>query len=394
VNSFLLLIVLLATSFVAFAQTAAPYAVWQDPNSNNYYFVRINAATGVKTNIQVIPGMTAFVAGNKTTFNTDSNYYYVTGLSGATSRLYTIDVSNGNTVYNPVMSANVVGLEYNCNDSSLYGLRVTGNNYDLVKVNPVNGSVTGIGLPVGINGYVGGSFSLDRVQQLYNFVALVGNTYFLQCYRLPSGNMVYNNPLPGNIAGHRYSCADSAVYALRETGNQYLLLKISLNNGLQTIVSALTGVTPGIVAESSTVNAAGEYVYRGFNSTNQISVITINLSTGATINAVATNDNAAGFEEGICCYDTSGTTVSLSEYTPSNIIIFPFSEYGFIHIESTIKKFFAVRVMDVRGTLIDMVSLSPTRQYQFHSSSLASGTYFIELIFDDGTSYTKKLIRN
>ncbi len=374
------------------AQTAMPFCVWQNPSNNNYYFAQLDASTGIKTDIQVIAGMTAFVAGSKTAFNTDSNYYYVTGLAGAVARLYTIDVTSGNTVYNPLLSANVVGLEYNCNDSSLYGLRVSGNNYDLVKVNPVNGTVSVIGTPVVINAYTGGTFSFDRVQQLYNFVALVGNNYYLQSYSLPGGGLIYNNPFPGNVAGHRYSCADSSVYGLFESGSQYLLQEIKLATGTASTVSALTGVTPGIITESSAINANGEYVFRGFNGLNVVSLITVNLNNGVTINVVPTNDNATGFEEGICCYDTTSAVGAeeLKSVLPVQIVPNP-AEGSFCLMNIPAPARQAI-LLSSAGILLKTFNVSNESEYTFDISNFPRGIYFIAIQLPTGVNQLLKVI--
>lgn len=44
-------------SLLLVAQTASPFALWQDIATNQYSFVTENAAKGVKTNIAAIPGL-------------------------------------------------------------------------------------------------------------------------------------------------------------------------------------------------------------------------------------------------------------------------------------------------------------------------------------------------
>src|SRR5688572_15437233 len=116
-------------SSFSFSQSSGPFAVWEDQTNSVYKFVRMDAATGVKTNLSTLTGVTAFVAASKSAIDPRNNYYHFAGLNGANTRFYTVDISSGNIVHSPIMTDNVVGIEYNYNDSMLYGILVNGNTY-------------------------------------------------------------------------------------------------------------------------------------------------------------------------------------------------------------------------------------------------------------------------
>ena len=376
-NKLLLLIFAFHYCLVLRAQNATPYALWQDDSTNQYYFVRINAATGVKSNIAAIPGLSFFVAGSATAYNSDHDYYHFAGMENTTQRFYTIDVFSGNVIYNPVLSDIVVGIEYNCNDSTLYGIRVIGNTYDLVTIDPVTGTFTSITALTNMNAYVAESFTLDLRQSLYSFVALSAPSYYLRSYSIPGGTLVYDKLFPDNLTAYHYSCTDSAVYALWENGINYNLRKVDPATGTHTLAGVLTGVVPGYTTESSVINSFGEYVYRGFNSNNDFSLITIDISTGTVISVVPTTDNAVGFEEGICCYDTSGTVSVYFPDVENNISIYPNPVADELQILFKNDLINSVRITDATGRVL--LEKEVNAEMFVQKLDVAKGIYFVEV---------------
>ena len=390
-NIFIIFFLLLTDLFCK-AQSAKPYAVWEDPITSDYYFVQLNSATGMKTNIQIIPGMTNFIAGDKTAVNTDSNYYYVAGLVGTIPTLFTLNTITGGTIYNPVFADNVVGLEYNCNDSLLYGLREFGLTYDLVTVDPVSGISTPIGNPIAISAYVGESFSLDLVKGLYSFIALVGGNFFLRSYDVTSGNLVYDNPFPDNLTGFHYNCSDSSLYALWEDNNQYMLRRVDLVTGMHSNAITLTGVTPGYVFESSAIDASGLYVYRGFDSNNMFSLITLDIALGITTSVINTSDNASGFNAGNCCYYDE--TVSISEIEKiSDIKLFPIPavEKLFITGKRPVQE---GHIYTAYGREINCAIKLNGSSSEISLAGLSPGMYLIRMIFEDKEEVVKRFVKD
>jgi type IX secretion system substrate protein len=377
---FLLTIIALISSHIVTGQNGNPYAVWEDQAAGGYYFVQLDASTGVKTNIAVIPGMTAFVAGNKSAFNYDLNYYHCAGIDNGQTRYYTIDASNGMVVSNPVLNDNLVGIEYNCNDSILYSLREVSNSYDLVSLDPITGIVTSIAPITNITGYVTGTFAIDYINSHYIFVAFNNGSLTLRAYDLYSGIKVYDNPFTDNLTGYRYSCSDSALYGLWENNNQYLLERITPSNGTHNTVNILGGVVAGIIAESSSINQQGVYTYRGFDATNAIALINIDVSNGMVLGTIQTQDNAVGFEEGVCCYDTSGATVSINEIDGiSKIHVYPNPNKGTFFITYSLPQHQSgfLEILDTSGRIIYAQKLPPwsTLQQIQLPSNISKGVY-------------------
>lgn len=373
-----------------------PLAVWEDPNTGDYNVVTLNGTNGVLTSQTVIPGMSVFVLGNKTCFNSDQGYYHFAGFNGGQQRYYTYDMISKSIVADISFSDNIVGIRYNCNDSIYYGLREQSNTYDLVTFDPIGGTVTSIGPVPGIDAYVGNAFALDRINARYMFVALDAGNYYLQVFDIYSGTLLYNNPFPDNLTGLRFNCVDTTVYALWEKGTDYQLEVIDVASGLHFTRSVLSGVVPGMIPESSSVNNNGEYTYRGFNSNNVISLITIDLASGVVTNSVPTSDNAVGFEEQVCCYG-QGPPVSVGELGQEpEIEVYPNPFREALNIGSVCGFGEAViNMRDMTGRVVRTVEGDLSTSLVIDTSELGAGTYTLEILnLNNGEAYRKKIIHS
>ena len=372
-----------------------PLAVWEDPNTGDYSVVTLNGTNGVLTSQTVVPGMSVFVLGNKTCFNSDQGYYHFAGFNGGQQRYYTYDMISKSIVADISFSDNIVGIRYNCNDSLYYGLREQSNTYDLVTFDPVIGTVTSIGPVPGIDAYVGNAFALDRINARYILVALDAGNYYLQVYDIYSGALLFNNPFPDNLTGLRFNCVDTTVYALWEKGTAYQLEVIAVATGTHFTKSVLAGVVPGMIPESSSVNNNGEYTYRGFNSGNVISLITIDLASGMVTNSVATSDNAVGFEEQVCCYG-QGPPVSVGEPgEESDIVIYPnpFSESLTVLSTPRLEGAF-IAIRDMTGRVVRTVSNALAGKVVVDTRGLRAGAYALEVRdSSNGLVYRKVVLR-
>jgi len=367
------------------SQSNRPYAVWEDQTLSVYKFVRLDAATGSKTEISTIPGMTAFIAGNNTAIDFYNNRYHLTGMSGGTTkRLYTIDLNSGSMIYNPVFTDNIIGIEFNCNDSLLYALKEVAGVYYLVTIDPDSATINTIASINGMNAYVGGSFSLDVNQNLYSFVALVGSNYRLRSFSTQTGLMVNDNIFNDNVSAHRYNCEDGFVYGLWENSSVYKLEKININTGTHITVNTLTGVTPGYVTESQSVNSNGQYTFRGFDSNNDFAIFAADLSNGSIINSNLTTDNAVGFEEASCCSVIS----SASEIISGNFLPVypnPADEFVFLDYPVLINK---AECFDITGKSIHVEIKTNT----LNVKSLADGIYILKTISGKTVNYSRIIV--
>jgi hypothetical protein len=362
-----------------------PLAVREDPLTGDYKVVSLNGTNGVLTDLAVVPGMSVFVLGNKTCLNTDMGYYHFAGFNGSQQHYYTYDMINQTIISDIVFNDNIVGVRFNCNDSLYYGLREQSNSYDLVTFDPFSGSVASIGPVTGIDAYVGNAFALDRINSRYIFIALDAGNYYLNVYDIYSGALLYSSPFPDNLTGLRFNCPDTTVYALWEKGADYQLEVIDVASGTHSTRSVLAGVVPGIIPESSSVNNNGEYTYRGFDSNNMISLITIDLATGAVTNTIQTNDNATGFEEPVCCYG-QGPPVGIDEYeTGTDIHIYPnpCRESFVIRTGDRSDEMF-IQVRNASGQLVFSGKADPSGITTIDASDFVSGTYLVEISGEDG----------
>ncbi len=359
-----------------------PFAVWENQQTSTYWFVRMDAATGVKTNVAAIPGMSAFVAGGSTAYDNDLNRYHVAGLSGGQQFYYTIDAASGNLLYSPPLAATLVGVDYNCKDSVLYGMRVAGNSYDLVTVDPATGSVASIAPMSGFSAYLAESFAIDRMLQVYALIVQVGNVRYLRGYDLDTGALLYDNLFPDNLTGIRYSCSDSSLYGLWENAGVYKLERVDVAAGNHATAGILTGVTPGFVGESASVSDAGYYTYRGFDQGNGIALISIDLSSASVASVSPTTDNAAGFEEAVCCFDASTSAAGGVHVAGEGTRIYPVPVTGRLTVDAGMDPE-RVDVVGPDGRTV--VSLpKPGRQFGIGTDGWPAGPYVVRMVQPGG----------
>ncbi len=319
----LVVLLLMIICAVVKGQSGMPYAVWEDPNTSTYYVVTLDAATGVKTNLCPVPGMSGFIAGNKTCYNSDMDLYHFAGLFSGMVRYCTYNVSSNSITSTVTLLDNIVGVEYHCGDSTYYCIREQFNNYELVTFDPLASTFTIIASLPGVTAYIGHSFALDRIKGQYFFIGIYNGGVHVLGYDIASGANLIAKPLNDNLTAFRYSCADSTIYSLWENGSVYQLEMIDTNTGAHSLVAPLAGVTPGFVGESISANDNGIYTYRGFDASNQYALISIDLQTGAINSIVNTNDNAVGFEEPMCCFDSTMSVGTLVLDNKNRIKIYP-----------------------------------------------------------------------
>lgn len=372
------LLILFLLSLNAFAQNT-PSAIWQDPQNNLYYYVKLDAATGLKTNINPLPNITAFVGGDVSAINPDSNYYHFAGIANSSYRFYTLDLTTGAIIYNPVYSGIYAGVEYNCADSALYGIEVVNNSYFFVKIDPVTGLSAAISQVTGITGYVGGTFSLDLSRQLYSFRASSNVGFRLLSIDVASGIVLHDNLFPDNVTGHKFSPADSAVYGLWEDNNQYKLEKINSVNGTHSTVSVLAGVSPGFFFSSQSMNQNGEYTFRGYDLSSNVKLFSVDVTNGNVFNSSTSTENSAGFEEPVCILPSPPS--SLDDIDEDKLfMLFPNPSGGIINCKLSV-----VDVGEVTIEVYDFLgkkcfsTLLESPAFNIDLSSYPRGIYLVKL---------------
>jgi hypothetical protein len=382
VRRLIAIILFLSETGLFFSQAGKPYAIWEDQNAGVYRFVSLDAGTGAKTNISILPGIVGFVTGGSTAFNHNKNYYHFISLNnGSQYVFYTIYALTGAVIYSPVITSTLVGVEYYAADSTLYGLKVTGNIYDIVKIDPVTGNDTVV-IPIGnFGGYNAGTFCLNTQNGWYSFVTLgAGGNFFLRTYDLNSATLVAYVPFPDNVTGLKYSCADNAVYGLWEDNSQYKLEQIDQLSGLHTTVGTLSGVSPGYMSESQSAGAAGNYTFRGFDSGGNFALFTVDLSSAAIVASANTNDNALGFEEKQC-----GMVNDLSEKKEEkfSLSVYPVPASDEITISASEEITF-IKIYSVDGKFLQSIPAPSVKSPRLNIKSLPSGIYFAHCVLSSG----------
>ena len=285
------------------------YGVWEDQANSIYYFVSVDVATGQKTNLNVLSGVTGYVAPNTSTINTNDSTYIFRALTNGGLRIITVDIKTGFVLYDPVLNDNVIGLEYHCKNGSLYGIWEDSTGlYHFGWVDPVTATFGSVGTFPGMSGYVGGTFTLDVENGIYHFVGLNGPNFILYGIDVSNGNIIHNNVFPDNVHGIQYDCQTQQLYGRWEDNSTstYYLVTVNPSLGSYTVVDSLSNITSGFVAEAYTgISDAGQYTFIGFGGPS-ILLISAALSDADIIfthNIAYTN--MAGMEAINCCDDST-----------------------------------------------------------------------------------------
>ncbi|MEW6469208.1 MAG: T9SS type A sorting domain-containing protein [Bacteroidota bacterium] len=367
-----------------------PFAIWEDQANSVYRFVKMDATTGTRTNIAILPNMTGFMAGDISALNTDSNYYHYGVLWNSNYYFITIDLGTGAVVYSAQLNAQIAGIEYNCADSALYGIRFAGTTHYFMKIDPASGAITVISQIPGATATFIGNVSLDVARQRYIFKAQTPTGPRLKALDIASGNVVYDNPFPDNVSAHKYSLTDSAVYGLWEDNNLFKLEKIDYTNGTHSTVAVLNGISPGLYLDCYSINPNGEYTFRGFSGSTP-TIFTLDAGTGLIINSSPCPDNAFGYEEPLCAgapssVNGSGPVLSFSVW-PN-----PAKDRVQICLPDDVALDLAISLYTGTGQLLSTLHVQSTDgKAGIDLFPYPAGLYFL-VIRSANTLYTSKLV--
>lgn len=368
-----------------------PYCVWEDQNTGQYYLSRHDASTGTLNPIGEIPGLDYFVLGNTSAISSELDQYHFMGHDGSNKRLYTMRASSGVLMANHIINDNIVGIESNCADTSLYALREINDSYDLVEIEALSGTVTSIGPIPNVDGYVAETFLLAQGHGLYTFVVFDGGAYYLRSYSIADASLIYDHPFPDNLTGLEYNCQDTAIYALWEDGPDYKLEKISMYNGLHSTVAVLSGVSPGFITSSSSMEQDGYYTYRGFDSNNATTLFTIHAQTGTIVYNSPTTDNASGFQETMCCFGSPSVGVE-AHSIEERFEVYPNPTIGLLNF-STNLYLKSVELFSLSGKRCESLALTNEAMYQgLDLKALANGTYILKVMTKNGLIVQRSVV--
>ncbi len=379
-------------SFLSFSQSGKPYAIWDDSGAGVYRYVQMDVATGSKNNISSISGMLGFIAGDVSCIDVANNYYHFGALTtGGVYLFVTLDATTGAVLYSPVLTETTVGVEYNCADTALYALREISNNYDIVRLDPITAICTPVATIGFLNGYVGGSFSLNTQLGHYTFKAFVGSGYVLKTYDINTGLLIANVPFPDNVVGHKYSYFNNATYGLWEDAGVYKLERIDPLTGGHTTTATLLGVSPGFVSESQSVDDIGNYSFRGFDSLNNFSLFTVTLSSGSISASSLTTDNAIGFEDFTCFNSASSGVGDLSENNSFSVYPNPACTILNFSYDTQLDNV-TIDIIDVTGRIIVSKSFENINQKAISLNEISNGSYIVRFRTENTTSYSNIII--
>ncbi len=377
----LLLILLTACFQLAISQT--PNAIWEDQINGGYKYVRINAVTGIKTTVANLPPITGFVTPDISATNYDLNYYHFVAQANTNKVLYTLNRSNGAVIYSPVMTTTVVGVEYNCADSTLYGIQVNGNLYNFVKIDPVTAALTVVAPISNMQGYVGGTFSMDITAQTYTWRVLTSTVFKLRTLNVKTGAVIADNTFTDNIRGMKYSPTDNKTYGMWDDNGVYRLEELNTMTAGHTTVASYTTIVPGFYGESTSISQSGEYTFRGFDMNNNSAIFTIDVTNGTILNYNNTTDNAVGFEEPTCV----SISTSLYDQDFPKLTLYPNPASTSVQIEG-LEGMSKISIFNATGELV-FERTTARESEAIDIRDLLPGIYFITTSYNGRTSFSK-----
>jgi hypothetical protein len=384
----IVLFLLMSWSFSCFAQydiyCLKDFAGW-------YRLSTINPSTGIITEIAPIPVVDFYVLGNKQCISTHDSTYIFVGHDVSDARLYTVTMDSANILHNPIFNGKIVGLEYNCNDSTIYAIEEVSGGYDFVSIDKTTGATTQIGFVSGVTAYVGDAFVLDENRGVYHFFGLFGGFIKLYSIDITTGLVTSSPFFPDNVTGLTYNCQDSTIYGLWEDGTDYKLESIDPITAMHTTVGVLSGVDPGFVAESAAINYNGECTYRGFVNTN-FELITIDVQNANILHSVSFSDNVSGIDYYACCKEPILPTSVYTE-TEKKVAIFPNPFIDYVNVEwSKNVSSGTLYLFDINGKRVFEKNKIYGTSYRLNRENLSPGIYFLRLYADGEEVISNKII--
>lgn len=181
-------------------------------------FVSVDVETGVVTFIAEIPEVEAIYA-NTSTFNSNDGEYMFLGIDTENNkRFYTIDVSDGSILHNPILGEGMGNNEmcYDNKTRQVYALARENSNFPfgdlrLVTIDPVTANTTIVGIIPDVDGYALGATTY--IQDYSQFVFVGYDTNFdkrIYVIDALTGTLVANEILSENFV--EVQC-DNTVFA-------------------------------------------------------------------------------------------------------------------------------------------------------------------------------------
>ncbi len=171
-----------ATQWIEFKYNQATgnlYALFYEDSLSLFYLTQVDPVNAGMTMIDSLPGITAISTCGFTTFNSADAHYIFSGQDiNGISRLYSVDVQNGDIVYSPIFPPSgggyFSGLHYHPTEGLIYALhRNLADSMFLIRIDPVTGSFEKRGYIPTVQYIDGEESSLDVLHERYLFKAQI-----------------------------------------------------------------------------------------------------------------------------------------------------------------------------------------------------------------------------
>lgn len=200
--------------------TQTLYGLYHDYNTSAYYLSTIDPATGLHSQVgtAAIAGIDGLYQGMDTYDEIDHQYILY-----ASGKIFSIDVSTGNTVSDPPIGLNpgeaLTNLSFNNANDTLYGLLRNNNSQVsfLVWIDQSTGTISPIG--PGTNLAAGnGSSTIDCTNRHFIYHYSQQGLYYISVMDMNDGSVLYNNQVlldnQDNIKSIKYDNVRQKLFAL------------------------------------------------------------------------------------------------------------------------------------------------------------------------------------
>lgn len=377
--------------------------------SQGEFVVEINKANGVFTKTgPAIAGITYIYPDDRTYDENTGTFIFPS--SQINHSLYSINVSNGSIVNNPVIG-NIQTFQFDNISNILYGIEQdnTNNVKKFISINPVTGTYVQIGNSLPSSSTFSGNFStFDKINHTYIFLAPPNILYSINA---TNGNVISNPTLilasGESIVNFSFDNSSGVLFGLLQDNNiqKYFLVTINPTTGANTRIGLGTNFGDG--GGSSTIDEINQqYIYLYSSSTaGGYVVTTLHIATGsvaynALVEPFTANDNFFSLKydniQGKLYsihWETNATGISEQNHFDNfmNIYPNPFSTETTLRADHflnnttlTVDNYFGQTVKQIKNISGQTVVLS--------RDNLPSGMYFLWLTEDSKTLSLDKLV--
>jgi hypothetical protein len=152
-------------------------------NGTTFDFVTVNTTTAAVTTVATLPGLDQYY-GESAAFNDATNQYFFIGHYTAdppsTFRCFLVDATTGTIVSDAVAPDNLMAIQMDTDNNTLYALWFNGVAFEFNEVDPLTGVKTSLATLAGVDGLVLESTVFNPASDHYVFKGASGvaNKYF------------------------------------------------------------------------------------------------------------------------------------------------------------------------------------------------------------------------